>query len=201
MYQSKTYSFMRFMMRFLLVITVLYTGFALRLADPPWLGKVYESIDAALLPYHLARLQAQAPDPTILMPVAGLSVEQISDTWGAPRPGGRSHKGQDIFAPRGTEIFPAAEGYITRMGESGLGGKHVFIAAAGARRYYYAHLDSFGEIRVGDRVTTDTVIGYVGNTGNAISTPPHLHFGIYLASGAIDPLPLMVDRQVDKVSF
>ena len=185
---------MRFLRLFITLILLLTSGFALRLADPPWLHPFYDAIDTALFPYHLARLQAQAPDPTILMPVAGVRVEAVADTWGAPRSGGRTHKGQDIFAERGTAIYPAAEGYVTRIADSGLGGKHVFVSGAGGRRYYYAHLDSFAEISYGDRVSTHTIIGYVGNTGNARTTPPHLHFGIYTSRGAIDPLPFLVNR-------
>ena len=73
------------------------------------------------------------------------------------------------------------------------------IAGAGGRYYYYAHLDSYARgLAIGDRVTTRTVLGYVGTTGNAAGTPPHLHFGVYTANGAINPLPLLVDRSKPK---
>jgi murein DD-endopeptidase MepM/ murein hydrolase activator NlpD len=66
---------------------------------------------------------------------------------------------------------------------------------AGGRSYYYAHLDSYAQgISVGNWVTTETVLGYVGTTGNAQGTPPHLHFGVYTSTGAINPLPLLKDR-------
>jgi murein DD-endopeptidase MepM/ murein hydrolase activator NlpD len=69
------------------------------------------------------------------------------------------------------------------------------VAGAGRRRYYYAHLAAFAaEIRVGTKVTPETVIGFVGNTGNAAQTPPHLHFAVYAMSRVIDPLPLLRDR-------
>lgn len=65
----------------------------------------------------------------------------------------------------------------------------------GGRLYYYAHLDGYAEgIKTGDTVLAGDTIGYVGNTGNARTTPPHLHFGAYTATGALDPLPLLVDR-------
>jgi peptidoglycan LD-endopeptidase LytH len=65
------------------------------------------------------------------------------------------------------------------------------VIGAGGRVYYYAHLDRYAEnLKVGDAVTTETVIGYVGNSGNAKGTPPHLHFGVYTSTGAIDPLGL-----------
>lgn len=140
------------------------------------------------------------PDTQLLMPVAGVRTSQVADTWGAPRGGGRRHEGQDIFAPRGTPIYAATEGYVWRKGTSNLGGTVVWLVGAGARRYYYAHLDAYGAIEEGDFVTPDTIIGYVGNTGNAITTPPHLHFGVYYGSRntcnriVIDPLPLLVNR-------
>lgn len=72
----------------------------------------------------------------------------------------------------------------------------MFILGAGGRRYYYAHLEDFAsDLKAGDFVTVDTLIGYVGTSGNARGTPPHLHFGVYVAgSGAINPLPLLADR-------
>ncbi len=140
------------------------------------------------------------PVAQLLMPVAGVRVAEVADTWGAPRGGGRTHKGQDIFAPRGTPIYAATPGYIYRIGTGSLGGKLVFVAGAGGRRYYYAHLEDWADIAEGMYVTTDTVLGFVGNSGNAATTPPHLHFGVYSGSRrtcnreVIDPLPLLVDR-------
>jgi len=142
-----------------------------------------------------ALLSLQAPDEKLSMPVKGVSRRQIADTWGAERSGGRGHSGQDIFAKRGTPVYSATEGVVLRVGENDLGGKVVFVYGAGGRRYYYAHLDDFApELKEGDAVTTDTLLGYVGTTGNARGTPPHLHFGVYAAGGAIDPLPLLTDR-------
>ena len=121
--------------------------------------------------------------------------KQIADTWQAPRGDGRRHEGQDIFAPRGTPILSATNGYIYNIGENNLGGQTVSVISSGGRVYYYAHLDSYASgIEVGDRVTTRTVLGYVGTTGNAQGTPPHLHFGVYTLTGAINPLPLLTDR-------
>ena len=151
------------------------------------------------LAYYHSLLPAE-PDGRLLMPVAGVRVAQIADTWGAPRGGGRSHEGQDIFAPRGTPIYAAAPGWIYRIETRERGGKVVWIAGAGGRRYYYAHLDDWADIHEGMYADVDTVIGYMGNTGNAITTPPHLHFGIYAGSRrtcdrqVFDPLPLLVDR-------
>jgi peptidoglycan LD-endopeptidase LytH len=146
------------------------------------------------LPFRLARLSAQAPDAMLLMPVAGARVRQIADSWGAPRPGGRIHRGQDIFARRGTAVRSATTGYVINVGRNALGGNIVVIVGAGARRYYYAHLEAVApEMRVGKAVTPDMVIGFVGTSGNAVRTPPHLHFAIYTSAGAVNPLPLLRD--------
>ncbi|MDZ7705112.1 MAG: M23 family metallopeptidase [Trueperaceae bacterium] len=149
---------------------------------------------------YSAMLPAE-PDTRLRMPVSGVRVSQVADTWGAPRGVGRRHEGQDIFAPRGTPIYSATEGYLWRIGTSQRGGLTVWVVGPGGRRYYYAHLERYGEnIREGDYVTTDTIIGYVGNTGNAVTTPPHLHFGVYYGSRrtcnrqVFDPLPLLVNR-------
>jgi murein DD-endopeptidase MepM/ murein hydrolase activator NlpD len=144
-----------------------------------------------LLPWRVARFYTQPADPTILVPVDGVPSGAVANTWHAPRPGGRRHEGQDIFARRGTPVIAAADGVVVRMGGGALGGNAVYIAGRGRRTYYYAHLDRYSEITTGQIVQRGEVLGYVGNTGNAHSTPPHLHFGVYTATGAINPLPLM----------
>lgn len=141
-------------------------------------------------------------DTALRLPVDGLRVRQIADTWGGPRSGGRRHEGQDLFAPTGTKIRSATDGWIWRIGERTLGGLTITVVGGGGRRYYYAHLSAYADVVEGQRVTPDTVIGYVGATGNARSTPPHLHLGVYASQDpedpcgwdAIDPLPLLVDR-------
>jgi murein DD-endopeptidase MepM/ murein hydrolase activator NlpD len=152
-------------------------------------------VEVVALPFRLARLSAQPPDAMLLMPVAGAKVSQITDTWGAPRPGGRRHRGQDIFAPKGTAVRSATQGYVVRIGNNALGRKVVLIVGAGGRRYYYAHLEAFAPtLRMGTPVTAETIIGFVGNSGNATHTPSHLHFGMYSVTGAANPLPLLQDR-------
>lgn len=147
------------------------------------------------LPFRYLWLSLKEPDKQLLMPVQNVRVKSVGNTWGAARSGGRNHKGQDIFAKRGTPVYSATPGYVWQIGENGLGGKVVFVLGAGGRHYYYAHLDKYAEgLNEGDEVTTKTVLGYVGTTGNAKRTPPHLHFGVYTMAGAINPLPLMTDR-------
>jgi len=143
---------------------------------------------------RVARLYTQDPPRKIVMPLQ-VSKSQIANTWHAPRGTNRLHEGQDIFAPRGTPTYSATRGYIYNIGQNGLGGQTVSVIGAGGRVYYYAHFDSHAPgIAEGDYVTPETILGYVGTTGNAQGTPPHLHFGVYTTTGAINPLPLLTDR-------
>lgn len=153
-----------------------------------------------VLPAYFAAVP-QEPVSEILMPVKGVRVRDVADTWGGARSGGRSHEGQDIFAPEGTPIYSGSDGFVYRIGENRLGGNTVVVIGAAGWRFYYAHLSAYAEeLREGQAVTPETLLGYVGNTGNAITTPPHLHLGIYTSEpgqcdwDAIDPLPFLVDR-------
>ena len=137
-----------------------------------------------------ASLINKPPDAKIEIPIRGIRAKQIADTWGAARGADRKHEGQDIFAPKGTPVYSATEGYVIDIGENPLGGRTVSVLGAGGRVYYYAHFHAYGDIVEGQQVSTETIVGYVGNTGNAASTPPHLHFGVYAVSGAINPLTL-----------
>lgn len=138
----------------------------------------------------------------LLMPVEGAATAEVYPSFGGPRSGGRLHEGVDIMAPRGTPVRPAAPGFVTRLSTTDLGGISATLVGDGGVRYFYTHFDALAPgLEVGQYVDVDTVIGYVGNTGNAASTAPHLHFGVYLGGlGAwcgwrpIDPLPLLLDR-------
>ena len=150
---------------------------------------------------RVAKLYTQDPDTRLAMPLEQISRKDVADTWQAPRGTDRRHEGQDIFAPKGTPILSATNGYVYKVGENNLGGQTVSVIGAGGRVYYYAHLDRYAKgIEVGNRVTTRTVLGYVGTTGNAQGTPPHLHFGVYTMTGAINPLPLLTDRVAPTVT-
>jgi murein DD-endopeptidase MepM/ murein hydrolase activator NlpD len=148
-------------------------------------------------PIEMARL-AWMPAPDVLaVPVDGVERRQIADTWGGPRSGGRKHEGVDIFAPRGTPVRSTTRGVVLRVGENRLGGLHATVLGPGLQVHYYAHFDRFGDFDAGDVVAPGNVLGYVGDTGNAKGTPPHLHYGIYTPSkGAVNPWPLLSD-QVD----
>jgi peptidoglycan LD-endopeptidase LytH len=81
---------------------------------------------------------------------------------------------------------------VVRKGTNTLGGLVISVIGPGGQVHYYAHLERYGDFKALDWVKQGDIIGYVGNTGNAATTPPHLHYGIYTASGAIDPYPLLV---------
>lgn len=135
--------------------------------------------------------RTQPPPRSLPVPVAGVAPASLRDNYGAARSGGRRHEGIDIFAPKRTHVVSATEGYVSRLANGGLGGITVSVIDPSGWRHYYAHLDAWGPVREGQRVAPGTLLGYVGNTGNAASTPPHLHYGIYTDRGAINPYPLL----------
>lgn len=126
--------------------------------------------------------------PALAFPVAASGKPTIGSFYGADRDAGiRKHEGIDIFAKKGTPALAAANG-TAQPGENKLGGKVVFLRPDDADyTLYYAHLDS-QLVHNGQHVIIGDTIGLVGNTGNARTTPPHLHFGIYTNSGAVNPL-------------
>ena len=133
---------------------------------------------------------------TLEVPVRGVKRPSLHSSFGEPRSGHRKHAGIDIFAHRGTPVVAAAEGVVVRIGTTDrLGGNTVWVAGKPSTLYYYAHLDHFASgLHVGDHVARGDTLGFVGNTGNARTTPPHLHFGMYPLARAlwpIDPTPLL----------
>jgi murein DD-endopeptidase MepM/ murein hydrolase activator NlpD len=140
-----------------------------------------------------------ASDPIeVAVPVAGVPAKKLVGSFGAPRSEGRRHKGIDIMAPRGTPVVSATAGEVIRVGQNRLGGNVVWVAGEGMSLFYYAHLDRFRPgLAVGDSVRAGTVLGYVGTTGNAARTPPHLHFAVHPARRAfraVDPVHLLKSR-------
>ncbi len=127
-------------------------------------------------------------------PVKGRAEEAVGSLFGMARDAGaRHHEGIDIFAPRLTPVMAVADGRATPR-ENKLGGNTVWLSTPGTS-YYYAHLERVA-VGSGQRVRAGDVIGYVGNSGNAATTEPHLHFGIYRwGKGAVDPFPLLQARR------
>ena len=117
------------------------------------------------------------------MPVEGVRVAEVTDTWGAPR---------------GTPVYSATYGFVWRISER----KIVTVVGGAGLRYYYAHLERYADgLREGQAVTTNTLLGHVGTSGNAKNTPPHLHLGVSSGNPLMcervvyDPLPKFMDRE------
>ena len=147
-------------------------------------------------PFRYLALMNEAPPTSLPVPVRGVRARDLRDTWGAARSGGRRHEGIDIFARRNTPVTSTTRGMVISRGTNSLGGLIVTIIGPGGYRHYYAHLSRHGTQKMGEWVEPGEVIGYVGSTGNARGTPPHLHYGIYKPmGGAVNPYPLLVSSQ------
>ena len=115
----------------------------------------------------------------------------FTDSWQAPRPGGRLHEGVDIIGARGLAIYAVADGVITRMLTGGaLSGNSIRLTIADGTYFFYAHLDGFAAgLTVGQTVRAGQIIGYLGSTG---ATSNHLHFEVHPKGGAaVNPYPLV----------
>ena len=179
------------MKAFFIILLIIFGLFAFINNSPEVSRPVKEVTEKAAASFRYAELLTKEPEAKIEIPIRKIKSSEIADTFGAPRGNDRQHQGQDIFAPRNTPVYSATNGYVWRIGENNLGGNTVWVIGAGGRVYYYAHLEKYAEnLKVGDEVTTETVLGYVGTSGNAKGTSPHLHFGVYERSGAINPKTL-----------
>jgi len=126
---------------------------------------------------------------SLVFPVAG-SRSVIKDKWGASRGGGtRKHKGIDIHARKGTPVVAISDGIITTRDHTPIGGKTLWLKSSHyPLTAYYAHLDK-QYVKEGQFVKKGQVIGTVGNTGNARTTPAHLHFGVIRGKSWVNPFP------------
>lgn len=138
-------------------------------------------------------------------PIAGKA--NFSHDWGFPRytPAPHLHQGTDVFAAFGTPVVSSEAGRVLRKGTAGAGGISVWLRGDSGTAYYYAHLQSWAkDLEVGQRIEKGYVIGFVGDTGNALGGSPHLHFEIHPGGGpgtpARDPKPFLDDalRQAEE---
>lgn len=130
--------------------------------------------DAAATPERLTR--------QLLMPVEGVSREQLHDTFNEGRAAGlRRHEALDIMAPRGTPVRAVEDGHIAKLFTSIAGGLTVYqFDPSQTLAYYYAHLDRYASgLTEGQQVHRGDLLGYVGSTGNASDDAPHLHFAVF----------------------
>ncbi len=136
-------------------------------------------------------------------PVAGHTTRSIQSGFGAPRDGGRRrHHGVDIFAPRHTPVLAAGRAYVSYVGDGGIGGRVVWLRdSERSLSIYFAHLET-QSVRKGEWVEAGDPIGTVGNSGNARTTPTHLHFGLYRRGrGPIDPVTFIRQPDLDPRSI
>src|SRR5205823_8837014 len=129
------------------------------------------SVDAAMAS-HLSRLQ---------FPVPAVESLPLADSFNDARDGGaRTHAATDIMAPKGTAIVAADDGHILRLSTNPLGGITVYATDLEEHFvYYYAHLDRYYQrLYAGKPIARGDTLGFVGSTGNAIESAPHLHFQV-----------------------
>ena len=116
-----------------------------------------------------------------------------SDTYGAPRSGGRSHMGTDILSPHGTPIYAYESGTVTRLYGSSLGGISLYLQGDSGNLYYYTHLSGYASgMSAGQRVAAGEQVAYNGDTGNAAGIP-HVHFEVMPGGGYnVNPYPYVL---------
>lgn len=142
------------------------------------------------------------PGPSgLIVPVRGVSLGQLSNTFEDARSDGRVHNALDIMAPKGTPVLAAADGPVEKLFDSKQGGSTLYqFDPGGNYAYYYAHLDAYAlGIAEGKLLRQGELVGYVGSTGNASPESPHLHFAVFLLGPekqwwkgtAINPYPLL----------
>jgi murein DD-endopeptidase MepM/ murein hydrolase activator NlpD len=132
-----------------------------------------------------------------VFPVYGPS--GYSDSFGAPRADVTYHHGDDIFAPLGAPVLAVADGTVFSVGWNDIGGNRLWLRDGQGNEFYYAHLSAFSTLAVnGAHVRAGTVLGFVGNTGDAEGSPTHLHFEVHPVAllflgydGAVDPTPYL----------
>ena len=136
--------------------------------------------------------------------IFGLSLDSVTPNFGDPRSGGdRSHEGLDLMANRGAPIVSPTEAVVTRISDGANSGLVVYTANPGGERFVYMHLDSVADfLKEGDELKVGDLIGFVGNTGNASATAPHLHFEVRDGQ-ATDPYERITSEftMKDKIKF
>lgn len=184
-----------------------------QLPGPPTVQADLSDIDLPLRPSSSAATStAQAPADAaatavhgkLLVPVQGIKLASLSDTYDQPRGNQRHHEALDIAAPSGTPVLAAGDGKVAKLFTSKPGGTTLYqFDPSGKYAYYYAHLERYADgIREGMDVKRGDVIGYVGVSGNSDPNAPHLHFAVFELTPEklwwkgtpINPFPLLVDQ-------
>lgn len=147
------------------------------------------------------QVNTMQPTDKLIIPVVGVKSSELRDTFKDARSEGRVHDAIDIMAKKGTPVVAAADGEIARFFDSERGGITIYQYSSDKKMiYYYAHLDRRAEnLREKEFVKQGTIIGYVGDTGNAGAGNDHLHFAIWIVEDPkrywdgtnINPYPLL----------
>jgi murein DD-endopeptidase MepM/ murein hydrolase activator NlpD len=153
-------------------------------------------------------VQPQLTTGRYVFPVYGDSA--YSDTFGAPRADVSWHHGDDIFAPLGAPVLAVADGTVFSVGWNKIGGWRLWLRDRGGNEFYYAHLSAYSPYALNNaQVRAGTVLGFVGNTGDAEGTPYHLHFEVHPVGllglgydGAVNPTPYLdAWRRLQDIRF
>ncbi len=136
-----------------------------------------------------------------VFPVFGPS--SFSDDFGAPRAVTGWHHGNDVFAPLGAPVLAVADGSLFLVGWNDVGGNRLWLRDTRGNEFYYAHLSAFSPLAFnGSEVRAGDVLGFVGATGDAVGTPPHLHFEVHPSAllglgydGVVDPYEYLLAWQ------
>ena len=152
------------------------------------LQSLVASLGSQLAAQEAAAARIVGGGPLLACPVG--QPRAYSDDFGAPRPGGRRHQGIDLMAPLGTPIYAAQAGRFEQNWNQ-LGGIGAMVFADNGDYTYYAHMSAYAGVPNGAHVPAGTMIGHVGDTGDALSY--HLHFEYHPGGGvAVDPYRLLV---------
>lgn len=196
---------------------VVYIGNQLRLAGPGFVaeasGPVHHRVQSVDTLKHIAAHEGVPvhelahlndvnvnavfqPGAQIHLPgrswVCPVQEARFFNDWGFPRSGGRYHTGTDLFAARGEPVRAPVSGSVTQV--TGSAGGHQFeLVGDDGNTYLGSHMDAFG---ASGRVSAGTIIGYVGDSGNALGSEPHLHFQIHPSGGiAVNPFPSLFENR------
>jgi murein DD-endopeptidase MepM/ murein hydrolase activator NlpD len=160
------------------------------------------SIDQSSTP-STAAVAASVPPGKLMVPVDGLPLSQLKDTFDQPRGNERHHEALDIMAPKGTRVVAAADGKIAKLFTSKPGGLTVYVFDPTEKyAYYYAHLDRYADgLQEGAAIKRGDPLGFVGVSGNSDPNAPHLHFAVFELTPEkqwwkgtpVNPYPLLSD--------
>ena len=189
----------------LALIVLAAIGFASMLSFGPGTRTSRVPANAAVAPLPVQPVTGAS----LAIPVAGVTADRLTDTWGDSRSGGaRAHEAIDIMAPGGTPVIAASSGRIEKLFDSAAGGITLYVRSPDRRwNYYYAHLASYAPgIREGMPVRAGTLLGFVGDTGNAGAGNTHLHFGVsrmragddWHEGQPVNPYPLLAGSAVGR---